>query len=141
MVDQRRFNNQRSHRPKRTAKPAAGVTVATGLAAAATSDGTWVSARVAAAFLNIDIRTLYAYVSRGAVRSAPAPTGRSRQYLQQDLAKLKTRHDARAGHGAVAAAALRWAATLACEAISCILAFRSCVAAFIWAIALVVLPC
>lgn len=101
MVDQRRFDNQRLRRSTGTAKPAAGVT-------AATTDDTWVNARVAAAFLGIDIRTLYAYVSRGAVRSAPAPTGRSRQYLQQDLAKLKARHDARAGHGAVAAAALRW---------------------------------
>lgn len=108
MVDQRRFDNQRSSRTTRTAKPAARVATAAGSAVAATSDDTWVSARVAAGFLNIDIRTLYAYVSRGAIRSAPAPTGRSRQYLQQDLATLKARHDARAGHGAVAAAALRW---------------------------------
>ncbi len=127
MVDQRRFDNQRSPRSSTTAKPAARKPAATSATRGPgarskprtddtrndrsddpRSDDTWVSARVAAAFLGIDIRTLYAYVSRGAVRSAAAATGRSRQYLQQDLAKLKARHDARAGHGAVAAAALRW---------------------------------
>ncbi len=97
MVDQRRFDNQRSaHKPRQTSKKPA------------TTDDAWVSARDAAAFLGIDIRTLYAYVSRGAVRSSPAPTGRAKQYARDDLAKLKARHDARAGHGAVAASALRW---------------------------------
>ena len=108
MVDQRRFNNQRLRRSTGPATPASKTTATTSPSSTAASDDTWVSARVAASYLGIDIRTLYAYVSRGAVRSTPAPTGRSRQYLQQDLAKLKARHDARAGHGAVAAAALRW---------------------------------
>jgi citrate synthase len=86
MIDQRRFNNQRSDSDAKQ----------------------WIDSRAAAGYLGVSIRTLYAYVSRGAVRSMAATSGRSRLYLQQDLTKLKVRHDARAGHGAVAAAALRW---------------------------------
>src|SRR6185312_6991730 len=80
MVDQRRFDNQ----PR------------------------WLDARAAAKHLGIDLRTLYAYVSRGRVHSVPAERGRKRLYALEDLERLKVRRDARAGHGAVAAGALRW---------------------------------
>src|SRR6185312_6059229 len=80
MVDQRRFDNQ----PR------------------------WVDARAAAKLLGIDLRTLYAYVSRGQVHSVAGERGRKRLYAVEDLDRLKTRRDARAGHGAVAAGALRW---------------------------------
>ena len=60
------------------------------------------------AFLGIKHQTLYAYASRGLVRSVPAGAGRTRLYAHADLQRLKARHDARAGHGAVAASALRW---------------------------------
>src|SRR5688500_2127022 len=65
-------------------------------------------AREAAELLGVQLRTLYAYASRGLVRSVPNDRGRTRHYLREDLERLKTRHDARAGHTAVAAAALRW---------------------------------
>ena len=80
MVDQRRFDNQ----PR------------------------WVDARAASKLLGIDLRTLYAYVSRGQIHSVPGEGGRKRLYAVEDLDRLKTRRDARAGHGAVAAGALRW---------------------------------
>lgn len=70
-------------------------------------------ARQAAELLGVKRSTLYAYASRGWVRTAPAsgaqPGGaRARLYARADLDRLKARHDARAGHGAVAAGALRW---------------------------------
>jgi citrate synthase len=81
-VDQRRFNNQ----PSRT-----------------------MSAREAAAYLGIQLRSLYVYVSRGLLQSVPGPAGtRQKRYLRADVERLKARHDARAGHGPVAAGALRW---------------------------------
>lgn len=52
--------------------------------------------------------TLYAYTSRGLVRSVPGPRGRARRYLRADLERLRARRDARAGHGPVAAGALRF---------------------------------
>jgi citrate synthase len=67
-----------------------------------------VGAREAIAMLGIRLPTLYAYVTRGLVRSVPGPSSRGRLYSRDDLEQLKARHDARAGHGAVAADALRW---------------------------------
>ncbi len=67
----------------------------------------WVDAAEAAALLGVKRQTLYAYVSRGRVRSRSAG-GRARAYHEGDLARLKAQTDARAGHGAVAAGALRW---------------------------------
>jgi citrate synthase len=81
-VDQRGFDNPRS---------------------AAFLDG-----RAAAAFLGVKRETLYAYASRGLVRSEPGPAGRGRRYAREDLVRLKARHDARSGHGPVAAGALHW---------------------------------
>jgi citrate synthase len=68
----------------------------------------YVGAREAIALLGIRLPTLYAYVTRGLVRSVPGPSSRGRLYARADLERLKARHDARAGHGAVAADALRW---------------------------------
>jgi citrate synthase len=67
-----------------------------------------VPAREAVQLLGVQLRTLYAYASRGLVRSIPAPRANQRLYLRADLEKLKGRHDARAGHAAVAVDALRW---------------------------------
>lgn len=61
--------------------------------------------------LGVKRETLYAYASRGLVRSAPearAGRGRARVYQKDDLERLKTRSMARSGHAAVAAGALRW---------------------------------
>ena len=81
MVDQRRFENQPSQ---------------------------FLEAKAAAKLLGVEIRTLYAYASRGLVRSVRGPNGLKRSYALDDLQRLKARSGARSGHGAVAASALRW---------------------------------
>lgn len=69
----------------------------------------WVAAGEACALLGVKAATLYAYASRGLVRSASGPRGgRARVYHREDLDRLKTRSLARSGHAAVAAGALRW---------------------------------
>ncbi|MBV8757503.1 MAG: citrate synthase [Deltaproteobacteria bacterium] len=80
----------------------------------------YVDARTASRFLGIQVRTLYAYVSRGLVRSMPGAQGRPRLYAQADLERLKARSAARAGHGAVAAGALRWGEPVLDSAITAI---------------------
>src|SRR5512139_854751 len=93
MVDQRRIDNQR-----------------------------FVDARAAAKHLGIQVRSLYAYVSRGQIRSVPGDGGRPRLYALDDLERLRARRDARAGHGAVAAGALRWGEPVLDSAITAITA-------------------
>jgi hypothetical protein len=69
----------------------------------------YLSGREAAAFLDVKPATLYAYVSRGLIRSVPSnvnPRRKIRQYLLEDLEKVKMRADARHGHGPVAAEAV-----------------------------------
>ncbi|MBL9017335.1 MAG: citrate synthase [Myxococcales bacterium] len=83
-------------------------------------DQRWVDARVAAKHLGIQVRSLYAYVSRGQVRSVPGEAGRPRLYAFADLERLRVRRDARAGHGAVAAGALRWGEPVLDSAITAI---------------------
>jgi len=56
----------------------------------------------------VSLRTLYAYVSRGAIRSIAGGAGRPRRYAAGDVERLRVRSAARRGHGPVAAAALRW---------------------------------
>jgi citrate synthase len=70
--------------------------------------GEFIGGKEAAALLGVKRETLYAYASRGLVRSEPSGSGRARRYSREDLERLKARHDARAGHGPVAAGALRW---------------------------------
>jgi citrate synthase len=78
------------------------------------------TAREAAAFLEVKLPTLYAYASRGLVRSVPAGKGRARQYLKADLERLRARRDARSGHGPVAANALQWGEPVLDSAITAI---------------------
>ncbi len=68
----------------------------------------WLSAEAAAALLGVKRPTLYSYASSGLVRSVGSPGTRDRLYHQDDLERLRARSQARAGHGAVAAGALRW---------------------------------
>lgn len=68
----------------------------------------YVTGAQAAALLGVKRETLYAYASRGMLRGVPGGQGRARLYLKADIDRLKARHDARAGHGPVAAGALRW---------------------------------
>ncbi|WP_437572587.1 citrate synthase family protein [Sorangium sp. So ce542] len=68
----------------------------------------YVTGAEAAELLGVKRETLYAYASRGVLRGVPGGRGRARLYLRADIERLKARHDARAGHGPVAAEALRW---------------------------------
>lgn len=67
-----------------------------------------VDAREAARILGVKVATLYSYASRGRVRSFPSGLHREKRYLRDDLARLRHLADARLGHEAVAAGALRW---------------------------------
>src|SRR5262245_12498266 len=67
-----------------------------------------VDAREAARILGVKVATLYSYASRGWVRAFPSGLHREKRYLQADLERLRHRADARLGHEAVAAGALRW---------------------------------
>ena len=55
------------------------------------SDGLYLSAREAAAELAISPATLYAYVSRGLIRSEPSTDSRSHRYRAEDVRGLKER--------------------------------------------------
>jgi citrate synthase len=83
-------------------------------------DQRWVGAKSTAAHCGISVRSLYAYVSRGQVRSVAGEQGRPRLYAFADLERLRVRRDARAGHGAVAAGALRWGEPVLDSAITAI---------------------
>ena len=66
-----------------------------------------IGAREAATRLGVKLATLYSYVSRGLVRAVPG-AGRRKRYMRADVERLLARSQARLGHGAVAAGALRW---------------------------------
>lgn len=66
------------------------------------------TAAEAMAALNVRAQTLYSYVSRGLVRSIGQPGKRGRFYAAEDIAKLKVRAAARAGHGPTAASAMQF---------------------------------
>ena len=55
------------------------------------SAGLYLSAREASAELAISQATLYAYVSRGLIRSEPGESPRSRRYRAEDVRGLKNR--------------------------------------------------
>jgi citrate synthase len=74
----------------------------------APTDSELLSAREAAELLEVKLPTLYAYVSRGQLQSAPGAGGPGRLYRRDEVERLRARHRARAGHGAVAAGALRF---------------------------------
>jgi citrate synthase len=67
-----------------------------------------VPATEAATLLGVKRATLYTYVSRGLIRCVPEKGTKENRYVRADLERLKARHDARAGHAAVASGALRW---------------------------------
>jgi citrate synthase len=69
----------------------------------------WLDAVSAAALLGVRRPTLYAYVSRGYVRSQPAADGtRARRYAREDVERLRRRADERRDPGKAAAQALQW---------------------------------
>lgn len=67
------------------------------------------TAREAAALLGVRLPTLYAYASRGKLRSQSAPgSGRARLYAESEVRRLLRASQARAGHAAAAEGALDW---------------------------------
>lgn len=69
----------------------------------------WLSAADAAAALAVTRATLYAYVSRGFIRSHPMPgTSRARGYSRDDVERLRRRTEERRDPDKAAARALQW---------------------------------
>jgi citrate synthase len=68
----------------------------------------YIDAAAASALLGVKRATLYAYVSRGLVSTVDGGKAGPKRYRRTDLDRLRARHDARSGHGPVAAVALRW---------------------------------
>ena len=69
----------------------------------------WMSATEAAAALGVSRATLYAYVSRGRVRSQPMPGRlRTRGYAREDVERLRRRTEERRAPDKAAARSLQW---------------------------------
>lgn len=74
-----------------------------------TSDTAWIDAAEAARLLEVTRATLYAYVSRGFIRSqAAVGASRERRYSRDDVERLRRRTDARRDPDKAATHALRW---------------------------------
>ena len=72
-------------------------------------EGRYLAARQAAGELGVSLATLYAYVSRGLIRSEVAEGGgRSRRYRAEDVRRLKERKEQRRDPSKVAEGALYW---------------------------------
>jgi citrate synthase len=70
---------------------------------------TWLSSEDAAQRLGVSRTTLYAYVSRGLVRSAAAPgNAHQRRYAAEDVERLRSRSEQRRDPGKTAERALHW---------------------------------
>jgi citrate synthase len=81
----------------------------------------YMGAGEASRLLGVTRATLYAYVSRGQVRSQPGARGsRERRYAREDLERLRQRADARRHPDAAAAGALQWGVPVLESAITCI---------------------
>jgi citrate synthase len=69
----------------------------------------WLDAKAATRLLDVSRATLYAYVSRGYVRSEPVPgRPRERRYAREDVERLRVRAEERRNPEKAAAHALRW---------------------------------
>ena len=85
----------------------------------------YLSAKEAAAELDISLPTLYAYVSRGLIRSEPtADKKRTRRYRVEDVQKLKERQEQRRNPAKVVEDALHWGTPLLESALTLIHANR-----------------
>lgn len=72
-------------------------------------EGLWISAADASALLGVTRATLYAYVSRGYVRSQAAPgLSHERRYARDDVDRLRRRTEERRDPDKAAARALHW---------------------------------
>jgi hypothetical protein len=81
----------------------------------------WVAAGEATRMLGISRATLYAYVSRGFLRSEPVPgRSRERRYAREDVERLRMRAEERRNPEKAAAHALRWGVPILESAITLI---------------------
>lgn len=81
----------------------------------------YLSAKEAAGMLDISLSTLYAYVSRGLIRSEQSSEGkRQRRYYAEDIEKLLARKDGRRNPETLAKDALHWGAPVMDSAITLI---------------------
>ena len=70
---------------------------------------TWLSSNDASKRLGVSRTTLYAYVSRGLVRSTPEPgNAHRRRYAAEDVERLRSRSEQRRDPGKTAERALHW---------------------------------
>jgi citrate synthase len=77
------------------------------------------TAREAASTLGISMPSLYAYVSRGLLRSEAGPgPSRARLYMVEDVERLRTRKEGRRDPGRVAQQALNWGSPVLDSAIT-----------------------
>jgi citrate synthase len=68
----------------------------------------YATATEAMALLKVRPQTLYAYVSRGWIRSVAQKGQKEKLYSREDVARVSSRSLARSGHGPVAASAMNW---------------------------------
>ncbi|MEW5928872.1 MAG: citrate/2-methylcitrate synthase [Gemmatimonadota bacterium] len=81
----------------------------------------YLSAEEARRELGVAAQTLYAYVSRGLIRSEPSPDGRrTRRYHAEDVRRLKERNAVRRDPDAAAGGALHWGAPVLDSALTLI---------------------
>src|SRR5262245_37515843 len=74
-----------------------------------TNDHPWIDAAEASRRLRVNRATLYAYVSRGFVRSQSLPgSSRERRYSRDDVERLRQRTEERRDPAVAAARALHW---------------------------------
>ena len=74
-----------------------------------TADRLWVSADAASRLLRVSRATLYAYVSRGYIRSQATPgSSRERRYAREDVERVRRRTEERRNPEKAAARALHW---------------------------------
>src|ERR671916_271473 len=84
-------------------------------------EGRYLTARRAAEELGVSLATLYAYVSRGMIRSeAGGGSGRSRHYRAEDVRRLKERKERRRNPDRVVEGALHWGTPIMESAITLI---------------------
>jgi citrate synthase len=94
----------------------------------------WLSAADAAGLLGVNRATLYAYVSRGQVRSEPVPgSARQRRYARDDIERMLSRQAQRRNPESAAAETLHWGLPVLESAITLIaddrMYYRGCDAA------------
>src|SRR5438309_7941717 len=81
----------------------------------------FVSAKEAAAMLEVSLATLYAYTSRGQLRSEPEPgKPRERRYHREDVERLCDRKEARRNPEQAGARGLHWGSPVLSSSITLI---------------------